>query len=79
MTVGSLLKEIKRCQKLYGKDFLNWEVYTEQIDSADKKYKKGPQKWDWIKGSSDGWEHFDCAEFNTIFKDKKIFTINVNF
>ncbi len=78
MTVGSLLKEIKRCQKLYGKDFLGWAVYTEQLHGVDKKYKKGPQKWDWAK-DSEGWEYFDCAGFNTIFEDKKIFTINVNF
>ena len=94
MTVGDLFKEIKRCQKEYGKDFLKWKVYTEQITPEDRKIKtfgyqwvKGPNgkrvKWsqsDWGKiKDSEGREYFECAGFNTIFKDKKIFTVNVNY
>jgi len=78
MTVKELLAEIKRCQKKYGKEFLDWEVYTEQISNSDKKYKKTKQNWHWLT-DGEGWEYFRCAGFWTKWKAKKIFTINVNY
>lgn len=78
MTVGDLLKEIKRCQKEYSKDFLEWEVYTEQTDEKDKKYKRKEQGWKIVK-DSEGWEYFKCCGFSTIMPNKKIFTININY
>lgn len=82
MKVKDLLKEIQRCRAEYGKDFLEWDVYTEQITTADKKCKsktKGFQS-DWGKVTDgDGWEYFECAGFNTLFTKEKIFTINVNY
>ena len=80
MKVKDLLKEIERCQKEYS-DFLEWDVYTEQIDEIDKECKKGKGfggGWKTVINSED-WEYFDCAGFWTKFPDKKIFTINVNY
>ncbi len=76
MTIGDLLKAIKGGQKEYGKDFLNWEVYTEQITQRDRKHKR--QTWEYVK-DSEGWEYFRCCGYNTEFPDKKIFTVNVNY
>ena len=80
MKVKDLLNEIKRCQKEYGKEFLEWDVYTEQISKEDKKCKRtGVQKgWGIIK-SEEGWEYFKCAGFWMKSPKKKIFTINVNY
>ena len=94
MKIKDLIKEIKSCQKKYGKEFLEWDVYTEQITPEERKTKtkgftwiNGPngkkQKWsqaDWGKiKDSEGWEYFKCAGFWTKFPDEKIFTINVNY
>ena len=90
MKVRDLVKEIEECRKEYGDDFLDWAVYTEQIDEIDKKYKKGKQQWLYITVSEAGskwkhitdgekWEYFECAGWWTKFPDKKIFTINVNY
>jgi hypothetical protein len=80
MKVKDLLEELKRSRKSYGKEFLEWDVYTEQCTEADKKYKRNPrgQNWKPIK-DEEGWEYFFCAGFSTKFPKKKIFTINVNF
>lgn len=80
MKVKDLLDQIEHCKKEYGGDFLEWEVYTEQITSADKKFKmKGPQKdWGNVK-DSEGWEYFRCSGFWTKFEKERIFTINVNY
>ena len=75
MKVGDLVKEIEDCKKVYGEDFLFWDVYTEQLDESDKAHKG-----DWSKVTdSEGWDYFECAGFWTKFPDKKIFTINVNY
>jgi hypothetical protein len=81
MKVKDLLKEIKRQQKVRGKDFLEWDVYTEQCTEEDKQYKRTEQKWEIIDCSDcyDDWEYFYCAGFNTIMPKEKIFTINVNY
>ena len=81
MKVRDLLEEIKSCQSEYGDDFLDWEVYTEQIDEVDKKTKKGEsfgERWKWLKDSQ-GWEYIECAGFWTKFIKEKVFTINVNY
>lgn len=83
MKVRDLLKEIEKCKKEYGKDFLDFDIYTEQIKDTDKKYKKkssenNGQNWENIK-DSEGWEYFMCHGYNTIFVKEKIFTINVNY
>jgi hypothetical protein len=86
MKVKDLIDEIERCKKEYP-DFLEWEVYTEQLEQSDKVYKrkptsKGGQGWEYIKphgGYPDDWEYFRCCGFWTKFTDKKIFTINVNY
>jgi hypothetical protein len=82
MKVKDLLEELRKQQMEYGKSFLNWDVYTEQITEADKAYKrkrrpKG-QGWKHIKDGED-WEYFECAGFWTKFPEKKIFTININY
>lgn len=77
MKVRDLVEEINRCQEEFP-DFMDWDVYTEQIDEKDKEYKKCEQKWDWVTDSEE-WEYFECAGFFTKFPDRKIFTINVNY
>jgi len=77
MKIKELLEEIKECKKVYGRGFLNWDIYTEQIGSYDRKQKKA-SKWEWITDSEE-WEYFKCNGFFTKFPDKKIFTINVNY
>ena len=80
MKVKDLIKEINRCKKVYGKDFLDWDIYTEQCVEEDKVYKRTEQNWKIIKeGGIDDWEYFNCAGFNTIMPKEKIFTINVNY
>ena len=81
MKVKDLLLEIERCREEHGEDFLEWEVYTEQINSADKKRKLSKKfggGWKTIKDGED-WEYFECAGFWTKFKKERIFTINVNY
>lgn len=79
MKVKDLINEIERCKGKYS-DFLEWDVYTEQITLMDKTAKTGGFQKDWGKVSdSEGWEYFECAGFWTEFTDKKIFTINVNY
>ena len=83
MKVRDLLKEIEGCKKEYGKDFLDFDIYTEQVEGKDKKYKKkssekGGQDWETIK-DSEGCEYFRCHGYHTIFVKEKIFTINVNY
>jgi len=77
MKVKDLIRSIEWYKQRYP-DFLEWDVYTEQIDEGDKRYKKSEQGWEWVTDSED-FEYFDCAGFHTLFKDKKIFTINVNY
>ena len=78
MKVKDLLEEIESCKREYGDDFLDWEVYTEQINEMDKKAKKSNPQWKWIKDSED-WEYLECGGFWTKFPKEKIFTINVNY
>jgi hypothetical protein len=79
--VKDLLTEIQSCQTKYGDEFLEWDVYTEQINSYDKKAKKGKGfggNWKFLK-DSEGWEYIECAGFWTKFEKEKAFTINVNY
>ena len=81
MKVSDLLQEIERCKEEYGDSFLDWAVYTEQIDEGDKATKKGAGfggNWKRVSDSED-WEYFECAGFWTKFPKDKIFTINVNY
>jgi hypothetical protein len=81
MKVKDLLGEIERCREEYGDEFLEWRVYTEQIDEEDKKIKKGTGfggNWKWLKDSED-WEYIECVGFWTKFEKEKAFTINANF
>lgn len=81
MKVKDLLEEINNNIKEYGNGFLEWDVYTEQIEEADKQTKKGADfggNWKHIL-DDDEWEYFECAGFWTKFTKEKIFTINVNF
>lgn len=82
MKVKDLKEEIERCEQEYG-DFLEWDVYTEQLDECDKKHKRSNiestgRKWG-RETDSEEWEYFECAGFWTKFCDKKIFTVNVNY
>lgn len=82
MKVKDLLKEIEDNKKEYP-DFLEWDVYTEQLTQSDKVFKRKNiestgNKWDIVK-DSEGWEYFKCAGFWTKWPDKKLFSINVNY
>jgi len=77
MKVKDLLKEINLRKKEY-KDFLEWDIYTEQCTEGDKKYKRKKQKWEIIKDCED-WEYFKCEGFYTIIPERKVITINVNY
>lgn len=81
MKVIDLLDEINRCKKEYGDDFLNWDVYSEQIDPGDRKRKKSKKfggDWETAK-DGEGWEYFKCHGFWTKFPKERIFTVNVNY
>ena len=82
MKVKDLLEELEHCKSEYGDDFLEWDVYTEQICEMDKVFKKdtsdGGQNWEWITDSEE-WEYFKCYGFWAKFPEEKIFTINVNY
>ena len=77
MKVKDLLEEITRCKKELGDSFLEWDIYTEQLEEGDKKMK-AEDKWGKVTDGDD-WEYYHCAGFWTKFPDKKIFTVNVNF
>lgn len=79
MKVKDLLATIEDSKKKY-EDFLDWDVYTEQIDEADKECKRTGIQKDWGKlGDSEEWEYFECCGFWTFFEKEKVFTINVNY
>jgi DNA phosphorothioation-dependent restriction protein DptG len=74
MKVKDLLEELNKCQKEYGKEFLDWDIYTEQLSAEEKKDKHYKR----VKDAED-WEYFECFGFNTIMPKEKIFTININY
>lgn len=81
MKVRDLLEEIKRCRKEYGDEFLDWNVYTEQLDEDDKANKKSTDfggNWKTFT-DDDEWEYFECTGFWTECPKTKIFTININY
>lgn len=78
MKVNDLLEEINRCRGEYGDEFLEWDVYTEQIDELDKESKKANPQWRWLVDSEE-WEYLECAGFWTKFVKDKAFTVNVNY
>jgi hypothetical protein len=80
MKVKDLIEEIETQRLEYGDDFLDWDVYTEQIWDDDRLSKTEGLQKSWRKVTdSEGWEYFECVGFWTKFPDKKIFTINVNY
>ncbi len=78
MKVKDLLEEINKCKKQYGDDFLNWDVFTEQLCDEDKQFKKNSPSWKFLT-DSEGWEYCECAGYWTKFEKEKAFTINVNY
>lgn len=83
MNVRDLLEEIGQCRSEYGEEFLEWDVFTEQIDELDKESKRNRvestgRKWGRL-GDSEGWEYFECAGFWTKFPKEKAFSVNVNY
>jgi len=80
MKIKELLNEIRDCEKIYGEEFLEWDIYTEQINNRDRKCKTIGEQKDWKKvKDEDGWKYFECAGFWTKMPKKKIFTININY
>jgi len=77
MKVKDLIQEIEDCKQEYH-DFLEWDIYTEQINEIDKQSKKTNPQWKWLMDSEE-WEYLECAGFWTKFPKEKAFTINVNY
>ena len=83
MKVKDLLEAIEDSKNCYS-DFLEWDVYTEQISETDKVFKTGKgvdgfqKDWGHLT-DSEGWLYVHCAGFNTLFEKEKVFTINVNY
>ena len=81
MKVRDLLEEINGCKQEYGDDFLEFDIYTEQLSEDDKSLKRSKE----IGGNwktfidDDEWEYFECAGFWLVNPQKKIFTVNVNY
>jgi len=73
MKVRDLLEAIRERLEKYGEDFLDWDVYTEQLDSEEREEKKN-----WLTDSEE-WKYVQCAGFWTTFPKEKAFTINVNY
>lgn len=74
MKVKDLLFEIKKRQEEYGEEFLEWDVYTEQLDEDVKKQNN----YEYII-CNENWEYYKCYGFWTKIPKKKIFTININY
>lgn len=77
MKIKDLLLEIKKLKNTY-KDAEDFDVFIEVIAGDDLKQKKESGHWKFVKDSED-WEYIECAGFNTIFLEEKIFTINANY
>lgn len=77
MKVKDLVEEIERCKKDYP-DFMEWDVFTEQISLTQKNYEKLGKGLRFINDEED-WEYCECVGFWTKFVKEKIFTINVNY
>lgn len=74
MKIKDLIKEIRKCQKEYP-DFLEWDIYTEQMYAEGKnndnyKFVTDSDEWIYYKCQDTGW---------TKFTKEKIFTFNVNY
>jgi hypothetical protein len=81
MKVRDLIEELEKCKTEYGEDFLDWDVYTEQLDEMDKNCKLDMGfggNWETVT-DSDEWLYFMCHGYWTKFPKKRIFTINVNY
>lgn len=82
MKVKDLLKEIKICKKDWP-DFLEWEVYTEQlgVDKDTDMMKKFGNSYEKIT-DGENWTYVKTMEpgaWCTKMPKEKIFTINVNY
>lgn len=77
MKVKDLIQEIEDCKQRYH-NFLEWDIYTEQINEIDKQSKRINPQWKWLK-DGEGWEYIECAGFWTKFPKEEAFTINVNY
>jgi len=74
--VKELLEHINENREEYGDDFLEWDVYTEQIGGRQLKSER--KNGGTIKDGDD-WEYCRCFGFWTKFPKERIFTINVNY
>jgi hypothetical protein len=77
MKVKDILKELHDYQMEFGKDFLEWDIYTEQCTEEDKEYKRLGM-WKTFT-CHDDWEYFETAGFMTLVPSEKRISINVNY
>ena len=78
MKVKDLLGEINSCLGEYGDEFLEWDVFVEQLGELDREMKKENPQWRWLT-DDEGWEYIECAGFWGKFIKEKAFTVNVNY
>lgn len=82
-SLQSILKTIDNLRDRYGDDILEYDVYLEQCDEADKSYKRSKlgQNWDILnkKEFNDNWEYFKCLGSVGISPEDKAIFISVNF
>jgi hypothetical protein len=76
MKVKDLFVMIHSNIKEYGKDFLEWDVYTEQIS---EKQKRAERKTGGSFKDGDEFEYFRCDGFWTTCPRERRFTVNVNY
>jgi hypothetical protein len=76
MKVKDLLEQINNNIAEYGDDFLEWDVYAEQI--CARQLKKERENGETFK-DYEGWEYCRCFGVWTTCPKERIFTINVNY
>ncbi len=75
MKVKDLLDKIER-EKEKSLSFLEWDVYTEQLDEVQKQSLKAEGN---SFTDSEDWEYYKCFGFWTMDRKNKRFTVNVNY
>lgn len=74
MKVRDLIRAVQYGKKNYGKDFLDYDVYVEQLSHSEKSGGRYM-----LLKDCEGWDYVRCDGFNTYMPKEKVFTVNVNF
>ncbi len=92
MKVKILLEELSKCRKEYGDDFLEWDIYVEQMGFYEGEtkpidnFKKRISNWKQYSPveDGDGWLYLKTEDDGGFawcgkWPKDKIFTMQVNF